>query len=808
MEVLDEHQVSKAQETSQEITTLSGGERAEMVPAAGAEPAGVWAARYVARGWAPVPIPHGQKGPTTSGWQKLLIGPDQVAAYFPAGETKNIGLLLGEPSGGLVDVDLDAPEARDLAAAHLPATGLKGGRTGNPGSHWWFQVNRDDARKTIRHEDVAKGGVLVEFRSTGGQTVVAPSQHPSGGTYAWSEFGEPAKVKTGVLVAAVARLAAAALLARHWPRDFHKGEVLYLALQKELTGFKGRDAVAALLNPVIEYVYGKETAGHLLAGIRANTTLEPAEWGLDYPLGDKAAAVVARVRQLLGFPTVAPTIAAAKGPAETTPPAESPDCCGDCPGGKLLARVTPDSEYDQRIRKLLESILDRWPSIEKRWGSKTLAFVAVRLTRGYCLAEEAALGYLRDWNQENARRHQTTAWTDKQMERAVRNMIAKGRKPWGFLIQDSKPKKTAPAAPPPPVVQAPPVETTLEDPLLLRFKEQFERSPSFTLPTPMPIDKFVQHAAAMPVYIVEDLIPYSSKVLLAGREKAGKTTWLAHLLAALSRRQQEFMGFRLGAEPVKVLIVTQEPELVWAVRQADHKYDRELVHFQGGRDGLPAPYIPKPSLQKWEDTCFGLAQHVIAHGYKIVVIDHLSRFWSVRNERDDGEVEAAWAPVELIVQAGASVVALHHGNKYGGIRGSTAIPAAADHVLHFRQLNLNPLETRRTVVVGSRIARTTFELMLNLDFSKNAPVGEYALLTDSRKLNENDVVAQILKKLPTWPPVFWEALANDMNIPGTTFRRHLKKLPKDQGCRAKCGNKMVWWKPTGDHPCADKLDDC
>jgi hypothetical protein len=52
----------------------------------------------------------------------------------------NVGILTGEPSGGLVDVDCDAPEAAQAAAELLPPTGLVSGRAGNPASHYWYQI--------------------------------------------------------------------------------------------------------------------------------------------------------------------------------------------------------------------------------------------------------------------------------------------------------------------------------------------------------------------------------------------------------------------------------------------------------------------------------------------------------------------------------------------------------------------------------------------------------------------------------------------------------------------------------------------
>jgi hypothetical protein len=61
--------------------------------------------------------------------------------------------------------------------------------------------------------------MLVELRSTGLQTLVAPSEHPSGNRYMWhSESGlEIAEIDAADLTRRVRQLATAPLIARHVP---------------------------------------------------------------------------------------------------------------------------------------------------------------------------------------------------------------------------------------------------------------------------------------------------------------------------------------------------------------------------------------------------------------------------------------------------------------------------------------------------------------------------------------------------------------------------------------------------------------
>jgi len=126
---------------------------------------------------------------------------------------QNIGVILGKPSGGLADVDLDCDEAVRLAPKYLPPTGCITGRTGQPGRHWWY-ISKDC--ETARHRDKlckGEGATVVELRSTGHQTVVGPSIHPDGSQYD-NLKGEPTVVDAEVLTAAVEALYQAVLKER------------------------------------------------------------------------------------------------------------------------------------------------------------------------------------------------------------------------------------------------------------------------------------------------------------------------------------------------------------------------------------------------------------------------------------------------------------------------------------------------------------------------------------------------------------------------------------------------------------------
>ncbi len=182
--------------------------------------------QFIERGIAPVPIPHRHKAPRLRGWPKLRLEQKDVRSHFKHDD--NIGVLLGDPSNGLIDIDLDSAEARALAPEFLPQTLSIFGRLGALKSHWIYRV--DPTPNTMQFFDLptelgGDGSVLLELRSTGCQTVFPPSIHPSGERIEWVSNGEPARLETRHLIRSCRVLASAAVLARHWPKQGSRHQV-------------------------------------------------------------------------------------------------------------------------------------------------------------------------------------------------------------------------------------------------------------------------------------------------------------------------------------------------------------------------------------------------------------------------------------------------------------------------------------------------------------------------------------------------------------------------------------------------------
>lgn len=192
-----------------------------------------WASRYAAVGWPQIITPYGQKSPQKKkGWQQDRPTVSDIAAATSVGPV-NLGLLLGEPAGGLLGVDPDCEEMASACEDLLPPTACIMGREGKakPIRYFYLVTGGDIPGPLTVKDPTTSGGdaTIVDLLWTGKQTIVPPSTHPDGSHYTWRIFGPPAQVDAALIAFAVAKAAAAALLARHWPNGGRHDATLALA---------------------------------------------------------------------------------------------------------------------------------------------------------------------------------------------------------------------------------------------------------------------------------------------------------------------------------------------------------------------------------------------------------------------------------------------------------------------------------------------------------------------------------------------------------------------------------------------------
>ncbi len=166
---------------------------------------------YIDRGWSVVPVNPGDKQCYLKDWPNLRISAEQVGERFT--EDSSVGVILGDASNGLTDVEADCEEAVHAASELLPDT-LKMGR-GSVTGHYEYV---SPGSKNQKFKDVDGSTVLVEIRSTGSQTVFPPSGHESGDRRVFrNPETEPLEIEASELKRAAARVAVSALVARHLP---------------------------------------------------------------------------------------------------------------------------------------------------------------------------------------------------------------------------------------------------------------------------------------------------------------------------------------------------------------------------------------------------------------------------------------------------------------------------------------------------------------------------------------------------------------------------------------------------------------
>lgn len=143
----------------------------------------------------------------------------------------NVGVVLGENSGWLVDVEFDRPEAAKAADILLPKTAAVFGRDSSPRSHRLYIC---PGAETVTYDIPATIAVdgrrrIVEVRAGGHQSVLPPSLHASGERVKWYSVGQPAAVEQKTLRKVVRRVAAATVLANVWQEGIRNDASLALA---------------------------------------------------------------------------------------------------------------------------------------------------------------------------------------------------------------------------------------------------------------------------------------------------------------------------------------------------------------------------------------------------------------------------------------------------------------------------------------------------------------------------------------------------------------------------------------------------
>ena len=271
------------------------------------------ARNYLARGLSVLPVEYRGKRPShngrlLTGWQHLRLTADELPAYFN-GQPQNIGVLLGNASGELVDVDLDCPIAVKLAPAFLPPTGAVFGRDSKHRSHWLYYAKlatkkfRDPRLERPTDEAGRDKAMLVELRSTGAQTVFPGSVHESGEAISWDSDGDIARVEAKDLESAAARLAAATLLARHWPPVGSRQDAALALAGGLLRAERSEEETAHFIEAICDAAGDEETCSRIQTARYTLRKLTAGAHATGWPTLTRlmGEGVVSRVREWLSI---------------------------------------------------------------------------------------------------------------------------------------------------------------------------------------------------------------------------------------------------------------------------------------------------------------------------------------------------------------------------------------------------------------------------------------------------------------------------------------------------------------------------
>jgi hypothetical protein len=194
-------------------------------------------------------------------------------------------------------------------------------------------------------------------------------------------------------------------------------------------------------------------------------------------------------------------------------------------------------------------------------------------------------------------------------------------------------------------------------------------------------------------WLWEKCVERESFTLLSAYWKAGKTTLLKHLLAAMAAGTP-LCG--LGVDRGTVLYVTEERGARWAERR------REMGLAGGHVRFLINPFVQKPQFPDWLRFINYLQQLQQANPADLIVLDTLTNLWPVVHENDASEVQAALMPLRQLLGP-ASLLAAGHLRKSDGLegtgtRGSGAFLAFVNCILEMRRYDEKSDTDRRRVL--------------------------------------------------------------------------------------------------------------
>lgn len=287
-------------------------------------------------------------------------------------------------------------------------------------------------------------------------------------------------------------------------------------------------------------------------------------------------------------------------------------------------------------------------------------------------------------------------------------------------------------------------------------------------------------------WIWRGYIARATKVLLASRPKAGKSTLLFGLLAAIERRTL-FLG--LETNSTGVLLLSEEPAST--IRQKAVRFGLDLS-FRDSRTLRPRKATAAAGVhllrrqqalgRTWDEVIDQAVAYAVEYGLDVLVIDTLDKWAGIRgdDENKTGALLAVMEPLEHAVAAGVAVIVITHQRKSGGefgeaVRGGNALVGAVDVVLELDRppSSVTDSPASRVLRAIGRFEETPEEVVVELDGHG------YRVLGDLDAVRETHARDEVLAAIATFDcPVTPKQLSEALGVPESTARGRLNATYK------------------------------
>ena len=264
--------------------------------------------------------------------------------------------------------------------------------------------------------------------------------------------------------------------------------------------------------------------------------------------------------------------------------------------------------------------------------------------------------------------------------------------------------------------------------------------------------------------------------------KAGKTTFITHLIKAISS-SMDFIG-QYTAQ-TNVLVVSEEGKGLWVQRRNDCGLDCWV---------LPRPLKKRLNSNEWIDFITEMAKFCEEKKIGLFVIDTVSAFWCVDDENNASKVQAALLPLTSLLEQGIAVLLIHHFRKSGGDegvagRGSGALSSYVDIIVELRRLKGDGQSNERELKTYSRFNETPQDIVVEFTADGYVLKGAKKDVIFEKKLQN---VLEILNNFPEGATAneLHDAWQEEKKLSEHTIRNHLKAL-ESQGKVFRYGDRLI-----------------